>query len=153
MKSKTPIDSPKHVHELKKYVPRMEKICSEFEAFSNVVISSMNDPSAWRDANDALDKLHSIKLEMEALTDGRPHPLDFSFHYDVPSSLDGQTQNDLEELKDEYRKWAVCREQGFDEKALVGGMECDADDLIKLKEWIEQVLQWHKKNPHRKNKG
>lgn len=76
---------------------------------------------------DVSDQLALIESALIAKTDGRPQPLDF--------------------YEGERQRWAECCAPGYREIADIGDLQFDAKDLKKLRDWINDVLQWHETNP------
>ncbi|MGE4131889.1 MAG: hypothetical protein AB7F86_09635 [Bdellovibrionales bacterium] len=75
---------------------------------------------------DLADEISNIADELEAKTDGRPDGLELAGRSNASGG-----------------PWAECYKRGYDDVALVGGVEVTRDDLLELREWIDSVLKWH----------
>lgn len=83
-----------------------------------------------------IDDLDNLKTDLIAKTDGRPQALDLSEDRCGPT-------DSVEELK----TWAECYDPGGSEKARVGGLQLETDELLKVRNWIDAVIKWHEQNP------
>ena len=79
---------------------------------------------------DVYDFLGNLKYQIIAKLDGRPQPLDFARGTEL---------------------YAECFSPGYTDKAHIGNIHLSLDELIKVRNWIDQVVDWHQQNPGKKN--
>ena len=92
---------------------------------------------------DLEDQINHIEYSLRGRTYGRPDPLDFSGDYEYMKVADPKRYQQLQ-------LWGECNEPGYEETAaFIGGIEVNLNELSTIKDWIEQVIQFHKKNPDR----
>lgn len=105
------------------------RIVEDFDQLSKEIGDGQNffNGAEMIDTFDLRDKLFSIKYRLITETDGRPSPLDFL----------------------EKGEWAQCGDTGYDSVAYIDHTECNKEQLIELRDWINSVLDWHEKRPER----
>lgn len=99
---------------------------------------------------DLVDALNEIAYTLNSRTDGRPQPLDLSEAYrpskEMRATHPTSVIEEFEELADMNSRWAECDEPAVSdhsEVAHVGGRGFTSEELIKLRDWINAVLDWH----------
>jgi hypothetical protein len=106
------------------------------------------------DTNDVINLLSNLEYEIRAKTDGRPQPLDFEGTHghsaDTIEKVSESTKEYMLERNSELREWARCFEPGYNEVASLGTIEMSIPKLVEVREWIDEVIAWHKANPKRK---
>lgn len=101
-----------------------------------------------------IDELDNIKHEFISKTDGRPQSLDFSSDLGPTEKYenygpDNEMLDEIEEDRWKLKMWAECTGPGYETVAYIAGREFDGKELAILRDWIDQVLDWHKANPDR----
>lgn len=116
------------------------------------ITSNINDHS---DLLDVYDQLILIKEYLISKTDDRPQPLDFSKSHGHQSDLIGKVNEETQAFmkKDNLRlrEWATCSGPGYkNEKASLGNIDFNLEELAIVRDWIDSVIKWHQKNPSRR---
>lgn len=119
----------------------LEKSCKRFHEIS---------------LGDISDALCTLQSELIAKTDGRPQPLDLSVNFCVPDKhREEYPETALAQIDsqcDEYAVFGECYEPGYPEKASLGHLQLEMDDLVKVRDWVDQVIKWHQANPKSRKK-
>ena len=126
------------------------KIFQELEGQYDPKFSAGSPPSPV----DVHDMLSNLEYQIMSKCDGRPQALDFSASHghsaDLISKVGEQTGASMKQDNLNLQEWAHCAELGYESIASLGDLELSKTELLKIRDWIDTVIEWHNRNPNKR---